>query len=416
MPVYLENLNLDFLSESEEKYKPLIGISLKEGAPIVGYYGLPYINKHFGNAQIILRTDHNDKKDEGNVRHVSVVGLDTHSSGNAIWEARVMGIDIDKKEHDVLQKRVAVTCLDGSGMAVVNIVNADVLPSYMKGDIIKMQMIAFPEIIEYYKDEEDYLDHQPEDDDGESWFIDDGLVFPSGFLRNRDPNSDDFESDDDMDAVCAVRGTVKRIVWGRQKHKGKEIDAYLRCIIDTEYGELEIVHTIEQVREEMRCNMEPGATVFMVGILSGDVAIDEYDHGVIRDEDNNLAAMRYMFSGNDPERIRSILSEDVLYCAGNGKEYRGIDNVIAKLKYVQKENDGTYFAHHAVISAIDDGEEKTDYPIDTKCLVLANDDEKNYESIAFFDYDQDFNIKRIVISANPRYHFKILTLDDKAAD
>ena len=159
--------------------------------------------------------------------------------------------------------------------------------------------------------------------------------------------------------------------------------------------------------------METGATVLMVGILSGDVAIDEYDKGVIHDEDNNLAAMRYMFSGNDPERIRSILSEDVLYRAGNGKEYKGIDNVIAKLKYVQKENGGTYFAHHAVISEIDDGEE-IDYPVDTKCLVLANDGEKNYESIAFFDYDQDFNIKRIVISTDPRYHFTISTCDDES--
>ena len=401
MSVCLENLNLDFFNESEERCTALIGAALSEGELIVGYHGLPYVNKHFGDAQIVLRTAHNGEKAEGDTRYVSVVGLDTHSSGRAVWEAQVSGVNADKKDKDLLEKRIVVNRLDGQGMAVVDIVNADVLPSYMEGDVIKMQMIAFPKIVEYYKDEDDYADHQSKDEDGDVWLIGEGVVFPSGFLRNRNPNSSDFESDEKMDALSAVKGTVKKMICGTHQYQEEEVNAYVISIIDTEYGELEIVHTVEQVSEELRENMKPGATVFMIGVLSGDVAIYEYEKGVVYDEENNLAAMRYMFSGNDPDRIRSILSEDILYRAGNGREFRGIDAVIAKLKTVQEENNGAYFAHRAVISEIKDGEEALEYPVDTKCLVLTNGGKTNYESIVFFDYDQDFKIKRILVSTNP---------------
>ena len=209
---------------------------------------------------------------------------------------------------------------------------------------------------------------------------------------------------------------MKKMICGTHQYQEEEVNAYVISIIDTEYGELEIVHTVEQVSEELRENMKPGATVFMIGVLSGDVAIYEYEKGVVYDEENNLAAMRYMFSGNDPDRIRSILSEDILYRAGNGREFRGIDAVIAKLKTVQEENNGAYFAHRAVISEIKDGEEALEYPVDTKCLVLTNGGKTNYESIVFFDYDQDFKIKRILVSTNPGYRFTIQTPIDESVE
>ena len=56
MPVFLENYGMEFFCENEDNYMGLMSLAAKEGKAIKGYYGLPYFNKHFGDAQIILRT------------------------------------------------------------------------------------------------------------------------------------------------------------------------------------------------------------------------------------------------------------------------------------------------------------------------------------------------------------------------
>lgn len=156
--------------------------------------------------------------------------------------------------------------------------------------------------------------------------------------------------------------------------------------------------------------MEVGSTVVMYGTLSADVAIYEYEKGIVKNEDNNLAAMRYMFAGNDADRIRSILSEDVVYLSQSGNKYAGIDAVINQLKYVKSANPDKYFAHFAIIKSIDEGEEELEYSVGKRCLILASKEETNYESIVFFDFDDECNISKIVTSTNPRYHFAIQQL------
>ena len=406
MPAYFENLNMEYFIESEDAYTSLMQLVASEGKGIWGYYKLPYINKHFGNAQVILRTQMREQSAEINGLQIQAVDMDTHTSGRRVWEVRVHEMNIDKKEHGPLEKRVVVTRMDGGGMAVVNIVNADVLPSYMKDDVIKMQMVAFPDIVEYFKDYADYAAHQPNGNDGHKWLIGEGSVFPTGMLRNRDPESSEFESNERLDNLTAIRGTVQKLYWGKIEFDGEEHDAFLKCIVDTAFGELEIVHTVDQVAKELRPNMKIGSTVVMYGTLSGDVAIYEYDKGMIRDEDHNLAAMRYMFTGSDPEHIRSILAKDVVYLAQSGKKYEGADAVINQFKYVQKENPDKYFAHFARISEIKEGAE-LEYPVDTRCLILASGEETAYESIAFFDYDAEGYISRIVTTTNPNYRFII---------
>lgn len=407
MPAYFENLNMEYFTESEDAYASLMGVVASEGKGLWGYYNLPYINMHFGNAQVILRTQMREQSAEINGLQIQAVDMDTHTSGRRVWEVRIHEMNIDKKERGLLEKRVVVTRMDGGGMAVVNLVNADVLPSYMKDDVVLMQMVAFPELIEYFKDDADYVAHQSEGADGHKWLIGEGSVFPTGMLTNRNPQSPKFESDERLDDLTAVRGIVKELYWGKIEIEGEAHDAFLKCIIDTEFGELEIVHTVEQVADQLRPNMKIGSTVVMYGTLSGDVAIYEYDKGMIRDEDHNLAAMRYMFSGNDAERVRSILAKDVVYLAQSGNKYEGADAVINQFKYVKKENPDKYFAHFARISEIKEGAE-VEYPVDTRCLILASGKESAYESIAFFDYDAEGYISRIVTTTNPNYRFSIL--------
>ena len=58
------------------------------------------------------------------------------------------------------------------------------------------------------------------------------------------------------------------------------------------------------------------ALVLMHGILSGDVAIYEYDKGVIHDQEHNLAAMRYTYNGQKIGYISNLIHSDT-FCDVN---------------------------------------------------------------------------------------------------
>ena len=242
MANFMEHLGVDFLVETDEKTAGLFKYIVQEGTAITGYYGLPYLNQHFGKVQLILRTERNDAE-----KRIEVVGFDTHASGSSVWEVCLSDMNIPKKDSDVLERRCVVSrASDGGGMAVVNIVNADVLPSFDDGEKIKLQMIAFPSFIEYFKDEADYISAQPESRNGNKWLLADGSMMPVGLMRNRSPESNAFESDEHLDDLMLIRGTVKKLYHGVFEIGGEKHNTYIRCIIETELGELEIVHTIDQ--------------------------------------------------------------------------------------------------------------------------------------------------------------------------
>ena len=406
MPLFLNCQGLDVFEENEETLDNLCLFVAQNGNPIIGYYGLPYFNYHFGDAQLIVRVEQSDDR-----KKLEIVGLDNHAAGEAIWKVRLSGVNMNRKDADALMRRVVVTRADGTGgMAIVNLVNADVLPSFLEDDLIEMQMVAFPEIIEYYPDEDSYCEKQPEFKKGKKLLLADGAVFATGMLMNRSPDSPKFETDERLDDIVNIRGTVKALYKGFTQFGEKEEWTFLRCVIDTEFGPLEIDHSLSQVESSQRDNIRVGSIVSFYGILSGDVAIHDYEKGIVRDEEHDLAALRYVFSGNAPERLRSILNTNAIYHAEyNGATFNGCDEIIERIKVVHENHSGEerYYAHFATIVSIDDGDEALPYSIGKRCLVLASGKETNYESIAFVDTDEEGRIMRMVTSINPRYHFSI---------
>ena len=404
MANFMEHLGLDFLTETEEQVRGLWGYIAQEGKAITGYYGFPYLNQHFGDAQLILRTIRNDEE-----KRIEVMGMDTHSSGNCVWNVVLSGINISRSDADIMERRCVVTRKsDGGGIAVVNIVNADVLPCFDEGAELKLQMIAFPSLIEYFKDEDEYISAQPESPDGKKWIISNGTMIPTGLMRNRSPESHEFESNDDYDDLMLIRGTVKGLYHGVLEFNGEKHNAYIRCIIGTEYGDLEIVHTIDEVKEEQHDNIRVGATVNGVFTLSGDASIYEYDHGFVLDEANDMSILRSTFAGADPERMRLVFSEDATYLAEyNNTTYTGRDEIINRLKDVAEDSNGKYFAHFATIVSIDEGNEPLPFGVGRRCIVIAFGEEHCYQSIAFVDINENGRISRLVTSNNSRYHFCI---------
>lgn len=404
MANYLKHLGLESLVETEEDTVALMQYIAKKGHPIVGYYGLPYLNHHFGEAQFILRTARSEE-----VNGLEIVGMDVHVSGNAIWEVRISGMDINREDADVTEQRCVVQNKDdGSGMVVVNLVNADVLPGFTAGEIVKLQMIAFPLDINYYKNEDAYAAVRGETIGGRTLLLDDGTMMPAGLMKNRNPESDDFETDEALDDVMLIRGTVKQLFHGTVELDGKECNTFIKCIISTHFGDLEIVHTFDEIKEEQQDNIKVGAVVFGAFVLSGDPAIFEYEDGAIFDEEHNIAVLRSTFAGADAERLRYALAENVEYIAEyNNKTYSGRDAVVERLNYVSKNSQEECFAEIATVYSVDEGEEDLPYGVGKRCIVLSYDEKTNYSAIAFTENDKDGRITKLVTSVNSRYHFEI---------
>ncbi len=256
MALFLENFYLQPFKEDDTMFQWLVIQAAKTGRPVQGYDG-KYYNADFKNLQLILRVEKNPNDGPS-----EIAGIDTHAPGMAVWTVQAGEMNIQRKDADKLEKRVVVSRPDDSGgMAVVNIVNADVLPSYMPGDILNLQMAMFPLSIHYYEDEEAYVDAEKISVGGERCTLADGFVMPIGLFQNRNPESADFESDEYSDDIVLVRATVQE-VYVRDVELTEELRcSFLACIVKTEFGELDIIHTLDQVDESERDNIKKGATV-----------------------------------------------------------------------------------------------------------------------------------------------------------
>ncbi len=417
MPNFIEHIGFDEFINREKDITGLVGYAIENGKPVIGYYGHPYINYHDGDAQFIIRTRINQEN-----KKIEVVGFDTHGDGNSVWKVRLHEINIDDSD-DPTSKRVCVTREDGSGLTVINIVNADVLPSFAKDEIYSLQMIAFPIDIKYYESSDDYEEDEKLNVDGKNWLLGEGTVFPLGFMSNHmlseDGDIDEIKKiDPKQDDVVVVRGVVKSLYYGVLQNGEEKVRAYIRCIVETAYGDLEIDHGFNAVDEEQRKNIKIGSTVVAMVVLSGDAAIYEYSDGFVKDEEHNLRLLRYTFINGDPERLRLVLSEDAEYYSdSNGKNYKGKEEIISRIKYVQENGKHKYYAHMAKITSVDDnGASDLIYPVGTKCVILASEDSNNFESIAFVTTNSQGYITKIHTSMDSNYHFKVEELPNISDD
>lgn len=391
-----ENYGLDFLMK-DDTVMSFVGYLVKEGKSVKGYYGYPYLFAPLGDMEYWVKTE---KNDEGNLE---VAEIDSHCGGKCVWDMVCSGIDITPKDSAKLKK---VLILNGSGgFLPIELITADVLPSYMKGDKVTAQVIGLPLDINYYANEDDYAADQPSDKNGEKWMVGNGALLPLSFLVNHNPEHYEQGKNCDSDAYVHFTATVTKLYHGVFELNGDRNNTFIRCFVDTQYGPLELDHTIDQVAEDQRPNIKVGSIVSGMCLLSGDVAIYEYEHGAVKDFQHDLMLLRYTFTGGDPERLRSVLTEDTIYSTEtSGKDFLGADSIVEKIKYVQENREYEYFAHLAAITAVD---EELEYPVGTRCIVLASGEEDNYESIAFIDVNRDGMIERIKISTDGRYHFKI---------
>ena len=396
MPNFIDNLGLDFIYDEEESLDNFFGYLIQNGRAINGYYGWPNIFNSMGDIDFYVKTKMND---EGNLE---AVGLDTHCCGRNVWELRNTGFDITP-EDSLPTERVFVfnNYVNGSGMLPVHIINADVLPSFLKDDVVSMQMCAFPLEISYYKDEDDYASSQNQ------FLLADGVLMAASFLYNHQIRDDNDNVDYSTDDHVLFRGTVKRLEYGMFEFDEDEpVRSYIRCVIDTQYGELQFAHTLDQIDERQRDNIKVGAVIYGICIISGDVAIYEYDQGIIKDFEHNFNLLRQVIVKGQAERMRGVLCDNAVYVSdASKKSYEGIDEIIDRFNYVHKVQKKTVFATPATITSVDS--EELEYSVGTRCLIISYDAECDYSAIAFLDVNEEGNIERIYISTDSRYHFRV---------
>ncbi len=396
-----ESYGLEFFEENDETMTGLVGYVASNGKAFSSYYGAPYLYMPVGAPEFWLGSE----KDEEGKLHIN--SFHTHCCGRNIWEMICSDIDLSPKACPKNERILMMSrSTDNGGMLPVDIINADVLPSYLKGDRINLQIVAPCLDVNYYATEEEYDDAQPKDKHGKKWLISDGALMALSFLGNHLVGLYEEGKEYDNDAYVTFRATVKALYHGVFELEGNRENTFIRCIADTQYGELEFHHSIDQVPEEMRKNIKIGSIISGVCILSADAAINEYESGIVKDFDHDLRLLRQTLQKGDAERLRSVLTDDSVYeTQTSGKSYHGPTDIINRFQYVADFHDGEYFAHMAEITETEI--EDPEFPVGTKCIVLAADEEDNYESIVFMTTDVDGNIARIKVSRDGRYHFEI---------
>lgn len=394
MPLFTENLGLEGFMEDEESFVNLVRFATQGEKVFLGYSGGHYVNRHLGDVQLVARCVPDGKGD------YEVVGLDTHCAGRCVWKSRIIRtMKNGEEDDDALKKAVMVQTLDNESMAIIHVVNADVLPSFKEDEVISLQVVALPKCIEYFKDEDEYnLSVEPAED-GNKYMIGENRLLPTGIFSKEDRIM--------RKSIVQYRGIVKKLLWGAMKLGDETIHPFVNCIVETQFGDLEVLHRVEDVEESQRENMEVGATVHWLGWLSGDAAILTYENGIVHDHENHLKLLAYTLADGDPERMRSVLAEDFIYSSEtSSKEIDDVDAFIDWIKEVKKSG-RTCHTQYATIEGINARIPDHEYPVGTRCVLIAYGSSDSYDQTAFVGVNDAGNINKIHISNNIKYQFLI---------
>lgn len=402
MPNFIENFGLDFLFEEEEIAMGFMAYLTQEGTAINGYYGCPTLFDSMGAIDLFVKTR---KMEDGNL---AIADLDTHCCGTNVWEMRNTGISITPKDALPMERVYLFLNKDGEGMVPIHLTNADVLPSFLNGDVVKMQMCALPLQINYFSDEEEYAASIPKDKNGEKWLVGEGALLPIDFLVNHCVEKAGGDSSVETDDRVMFRAEVKELYHGLFQMGEEKEYPFINCIADTQFGELCFAHTIQQIPEEQRDHIRIGATISGVCILSGDVAIFEYEKGFVKDFEHDLRLLRQTIVHGEAERMRPVLRENAVYTSeASGKTYEGKDEIIKRLDVVRNNQIIGGHKCFAYPATIEQAPEETKYSVGTRCIVIAYDDEERYDAIAFLDVDEEGFITEIHISEDGCYRFAL---------
>lgn len=343
MPCMLDVFGMRELAEDEELFEGVLRLCVANGYPLDGYRGA-YTCFDCGNMSFMVRA----RRGKGEDAPYEVCGVDTQLTGNAIWHVRVVACEEGDPEDYACRCLVEAAEEGKGGVAVVNIVCADILPSYAPGTLLDLQMCALPLDFRYYDSEDDYiadptshlalpkpvreLEGRRGKDGAHFAILGEGTVCPIGLFAEPDKGK--------SRGVTYLRGTVKHVRMGDTIERR---DAFYIVTLDTQFGPLEVAHAADGLSEAERGRIHEGATLALSCLLSGDAHLGRYEIGLIRDEDTHLRLLMGVFAKDDPERLRAVSEPGLRYLSAyNKREWAGLEAVLERLRYVHQTTKWEY--------------------------------------------------------------------------
>ncbi len=383
----LKCVGLDFLWEDEDLLERILLHTIEHGKAIPGYDDYMYFRNGYGAVELVVKTK---LTVENGHNKLDILDWDAHVAGPCAWTMRMITSigDPNNKERTLA---LMSNYEDASGGACIDLLYSEVLPARLKDEKISIQVVGFADFIEYFDTAEAYENSMPEPELGKRIYQAEGTVFPNGLFTNEDGKVSEFQD------VNVVRAVVKQLYKGYiQLGEAEREEAFIRCVVDTNFGELEIVHTIDQVDEAYRENMKPGATVIAAVVLSGDPAIYEYEDGRIIDEEHDLDALREVFEKGKAWRIADRVADDCVYSSEvSGAHRLGKKPVLDRFNYVHRETRIDYTTLKATLTADVETESGFAHPAGDRCIAVFGDEK--IESIAFVTYDEKNKISGITL-------------------
>ncbi len=399
MPMIFDSIGLEGVFENERFFMGWLGHSIKNGRVIRGYSG-DYTHTKYGSVELYSHIVANGNQNE-------LDGCNLQVSGASLWRVYLYPLYLKKDT-----SRVVATVIDykTGDFTIMNIINPDVLPSFMENDELEVQVVANAISVNYYENEDalaDTIDSIKESkyDEfmGQRVIPAMGTVIPNGFLLGHKvtEKQDVLEAAEynPNDELVLITGIVKMVYIKKVLIKEEEISKFLVTTIDTQFGELEIVHSQSMISDSDIPFIKEGAVIQAVAVLSGDPAIHKYEDGIIKNHKNDLSALRYTLMEGNAERLNHILDDDALYESVNkDTPISGKNKIIENINYVNDNTSIKYYSYLATLHKEYEGE---------RCIVLAENEEKNYTDIVRIEVDESGNITHIVVTDDSTMEFTI---------
>lgn len=270
MPVFVRNLNLEFLTENGAlKSDRMLGMYEKaRWRQAHDAYYLTYTLP--SGVEFIFKT----MRDGEDLR---VVGTDTHLSGRCYWNA-IPFMNVTPKGSDDLSALIAFTNLAQDGVFLAYLMNAAVLPTIEEGQSIAMQMAAFPQAVALYdsRDEYERAASVSLPDGGQPLILSDKRIFPLNFMLKHDPDVPEEQRDlslrEDILLICGYVIDVQHRTHAEPEDGGA---GFLVATITTQFGPLDVAFTSGMV-EDKECAI--GDYLVFSGVLSANVAIEGHEN------------------------------------------------------------------------------------------------------------------------------------------
>lgn len=384
-----ENFFMDFIART----------TIAKGEVFSGYYG-KYV---WGNLGLVEMNFHLTPEDEG----YAVSGFTSNVSGNNFWRMAVTNhglvevpVDDEEENHDYLSKYIYFTHPETrEGNVPINLVNADVVPDFYPGDTYTMQVVAFASEVDYYKDEESYMEH------------------PLTMLKGH-PVTFALDNVAGIFNSCVAAGYIKRISKKHSYNSKRERVEFYSVEIQTSFGVLEILHSDSCIKEEQKDFIKPGMIIKALCVMFGDVAVGDYQQGAVMDEAHITRLLRGCFDSGDFTRVSRLLADDCKYvrasgeiAADGGKE---VLNFLTRVANRLNEEEKNLSAYPAVLSSYREQEEKTveeiEHKIGTPLIAISHKAEEMPSAILVIKLDKDKKINEIK-SLGLEYGFYVVHID-----